>query len=86
MDPGLGIFRHYRHFGSPVTFPIRANRGDRDFRPRTCRGPVSWCFLTFEFEQNQRNVYREVLITGDLSREDVKRAGAQFAESKVDRP
>ena len=37
--------------------------------PRTSLLPVSLIF-----EQNQRNVYREVLIAGDLSEEDVYRA------------
>jgi hypothetical protein len=35
------------------------------------------------FVRNQRNVYREVLIAGDLSSGDVRRAAAQFVASKV---
>jgi hypothetical protein len=34
------------------------------------------------FVHNQRNVYREVLIAGDLSMGDVRRAAAQFVASK----
>ena len=34
-------------------------------------------------EQNQRKVYHEVLIAGDLSKEDVDRAAAQFGASEV---
>ena len=83
MVPGLGILRRPCRPRSPVTFPIRAYRGDRDLYPRTCRGPPSFYFLTFE--QNQRNAYREVLIAGDLSMGDVKRAAAQFVASKVNR-
>jgi hypothetical protein len=37
------------------------------------------------FEQNQRTVYREVLIAGDLSRDDVDRATAQLGAFEVSR-
>jgi len=73
MDPLLGILHPPRHPGAPVVFPIRTDNRDQRFRPRACNGLASFfCFLVFE--QNQRSVYREVLIVGDLSKEDINRA------------
>ena len=73
MVPVLGILRRPCHTGSPVTFPVRANHGNRNFRKRTRHVSVSFSYLLI-FEQNQRKVYHEVLIAGDLSREDSDRA------------
>jgi len=70
----LRILRRPHHSGSPVTFPIRSHHGDRNFRPRACHRPTSLYFLSFE--QSQRKAYHEVLITGDLSKEDVRQADA----------
>ena len=70
--PVLDILRRPRHPGSPVTFPIRTHHGDRNFRKRMCRRPASLWFLILE--QNQRKVYHEVLIAGDLSKQDVSQA------------
>ena len=78
----LGILHLPRHPRSPTTFPIRAHHGDRDLRPRTCHKPP--CFSCFpDSEQNQRMVYREVLIAGDLAQEDVNRATAQLGAFQV---
>ena len=58
--------------GCLVTFPIRAHHGDRTFHKRMCHRPASPYSLIFE--QNQRKVYREVLIAGDITPEDNDRA------------
>jgi hypothetical protein len=42
---------------------------------------LSRALLTFE--QNQREVYREVLIAGDLSQDDVGRANKQLKAFQV---
>ena len=73
-----------RHPGTTVTFPVRAHHGDQDFRPRMCHIPASFSHLLI-FEQNQRKVYSEVLIAGDLSQEDVSRATAQLGAFQVSR-
>jgi len=70
--PILRFFHHPRHPGSPVTLHIWTHHEDRDFRPRMCHRPSFSYFLIFE--QNQRKMYREVLIAGDLSPEDLYRA------------
>ena len=44
MVPVLGILRHPRHPGSPVTIPIRAHRYNRNFRKRACRRLVSFLY------------------------------------------
>ena len=62
----LSILRHPCHPGSLVTFPIRTHHGDRDFHKRTCHRPASTLHLLI-FGQNQKKVYREVLIAGDLT-------------------
>ena len=52
---------------------------------RVCARPVF--FLNpLIFEQNQRRVYREVLIAGDLSQNDVARATAQLGAFQVSQP
>ena len=70
--PVLGALHPPRHPGSAVTFPIRTHHGDRNLCPRACHRPASSYFLMFE--QNQDKVYHEVLIAGDLSKEDVVQA------------
>jgi len=52
-------------------------------RVRVTDLPPSRASLTSE--QNQRNVYREVLIAGDLSQEDVDRAASQLGAFQVSR-
>lgn len=74
MVPVLGFLRHSRHPGSPITFSIRAHHGNRNFHKRTYRRSASSHLLMFE--QNQRKVYREVLIAADTSSEDENRAVA----------
>ena len=72
----LSIIRRPRHPGCSDTLPVRTCRGDQNFCRRTYHRPAS--FLDFLIvEQNKRKVYREVLIAGDLSKEDIDRAGAQ---------
>ena len=74
MVPILGILCRPRHPGSPVTLRIRTYRGDQSFRPRTYYKLAS----KFDFlihEQPQRKAYSEVLIAGDLTEEDIGRAG-----------
>ena len=75
MVPLRSILRPPRRPGTPDTIPIRAHREDRNFCPRTCHIPASLCFLILE--QNQSKVYREVLIAGDLSQDDLTRADTQ---------
>ena len=69
MVPVLGFLHCPRHPGSPVTFPVRTHYRDQYLPPCACCRPASLRFLIFE--QNQRGVYREVLIAGDLSQEDL---------------
>jgi len=76
MDHVPGVLCHPRHPSSLVTFPIWTYHRDRDFHPRTYRGPAPLYFLIFE--QNRRTEYHEVLIAGDLSQEDVREAIAQL--------
>ena len=78
MDHILNFLRPPRYPGCRVTFPIRTHYGDRDICNRVCRRPAFLYFLIFE--QNQNKVYHEVLIAGDLSDEDKKRATALPAE------
>ena len=52
-------------------------------RVRPAHLPLSCPFLTFE--QNQRMVYHEVLVAGDLSQDDVNRATAQLGAFQVSR-
>jgi len=65
MVPTHSILRRPRHPGSPATLHIRTHHGNRS----VCRRPVSlYCLI---FKQNKSEVYREVLIAGDLTEEDV---------------
>jgi len=52
-------------------------------RVRVTRLLFAFTFLIFE--QNQRMAYREVLIAGDLSQDDVDRATAQLGAFQVSR-
>ena len=70
MIPIPSILRRPRHPGSPITFPVRTYHRDRNFRQCMCYRPISLRFLTFE--QSQSYAYREVLIAGDLSQEDLE--------------
>ena len=83
MVPVPSILRCPSYPGSHVTIPIRAHHDNRNLRPRACHKPTSLYSLIFE--QNQHKVYREVLITGDLSEEDVGRATAQLGAFEVGR-
>ena len=74
MVPISNILRCPHHPGPPLTFPIRSYHCDQNFRPRASRRPTPLYFLIFE--QNQSKVYREILIAGDLSEEDLGRAEA----------
>ena len=66
-------------------FPIWPYHDDRNLHSSATRGPPSsLCFLTFE--QNQRTTYREVLITGDLSPDDISRATERTSALKVSWP
>jgi len=72
--PIPSVLCHPRHSSSTVTLPIRPHCGDHSFRPGTYHEPVS----KFNFlisEQPQRKAYSEVLIAGDLTQEDINRAG-----------
>jgi len=68
--PILGILRRPHHPGSPVTLPIRTHHGDQNICQRTCHRPAPLLFSLI-FGQNQHNVYSEVLIAGDLTKEDI---------------
>jgi len=74
MVPVLGILRHPRHPDSLVTLYIRTHHRDQNLHPCACHRPASLRFITPK--QNQRKVYREVLIAGDLSGEDLSRGDA----------
>jgi len=74
MVPVLRFLHCPRYPGSPVTFPVRTHNRHQNLHPRTCRRPTSFPHFLI-FEQNQREVYREVLIAGDLSREDLDASG-----------
>jgi len=50
------------------------------------RARPAFSLYLLTFEQNQRKVYREVLIAGDLSQDDVARATAQLGAFQVSRP
>ena len=71
----LSFLRRPHHPGSHVTLPIWTHCGDRDFHKRACYRPSSSLYFLI-FEQNQRKAYHEVLIAGDLSKEDQDRAYA----------
>jgi hypothetical protein len=73
------VFHRPRYPGSHVTVPIM--NIETFVRVRTTDLPLSRAFLSFE--QDQHMVYREVLIAGDLSREDVDRATAQLGAFQV---
>jgi len=80
----LRILHRPCHPGPLVTFPIRTHHGHQNFYPRVChRSRVASYFLIAE--QNRREVYREVLIAGDVSKEDVDRATAQISVWEVSR-
>ena len=69
MVPVLSVLRRTRHPGSFVAVRIRTHHDNRDLRERACHRPASLYFLIFE--QNQRKVYREVVVAGDLSQDDL---------------
>ena len=73
MVPVFSVLRLPHHPGPPVTFPTWTHNGNQNFRPRTYH-PLASFLQPLIFEQNQREVYREVLIAGDLSKEDIYRA------------
>ena len=73
MVPLLGVLRLPRHPGPPLTFPTRTHNRNQNFRPRTCHVLSSFPHSLIG-KQNQREVYHEVLIAGDLSKEDIYRA------------
>ena len=52
-------------------------------RVRTTKLPLPRTPLILE--QNQRKIYREVLIAGDLSQDNVDRASAQLGAFQVSR-
>ena len=72
MVPILRTLRHHRHPGSPVAIHIRTHNSDQHFHRCTCHRPTSLYFLNIE--QNQHEVYREVLVVGDLTQGDVNQA------------
>jgi len=76
------ILCHPCHPGSHLTFPIRTHHGDQNFCPRTRHRPASFSHHLI-LKQNQRKEYRQVLIAGDLSQEDVARATAQLGAFQV---
>ena len=71
MDHVPGVLRHPRHPESPVTLPIWTYHGHRNFCRCTCRGPASFMHFLI-LGQNRRRTYHEVLVTGDLSEEDLQ--------------
>jgi len=73
--PIHSILCHPRHPGSLVALHIGTHCGDQSFRPRTYHKSASKLGFLIH-EQNQREVYSEVLIAGDLSEEDISQAGA----------
>ena len=80
----LGILRRPCNPRSCVKLPIRTYHRDQYVRKRTYHRHA--IFLHFPiFEQNQRNSYREVLIAGDLSQEDIGQATTQLGVSQVSR-
>ena len=79
----LGTLCRPCHPGSRVKFPIRTYHRDQYVRKRTCYRPAFLHFLILE--QNQRKTYREVLIAGDLSQENVNQVTIRFEEYKVSR-
>jgi len=81
----LGVLHCPRHPGSPTALPIWTHRGDRNFNPRTCYRSASFSYSLI-FEQNQSNLYREVLIAGDLSEEDIDRAFTYVLSANVSQP
>jgi len=72
MVPLSRMLHRRRHPSSPLTLSARTHHGDQTFHQRTCHWLVSLYFLIFE--QNQSKVYREVLIAGDLTSDDVQQA------------
>jgi len=79
----LGIIRRPRHPGSPITLPIRTHHRDKNFR-RCAYHRFAFKFSFLTPDQNQRNAYREVLIAGDLSEDDVNQAEANGIFSTTD--
>jgi len=72
------------YLGSHVTFPHWAYHGHPNLGPREFHRSVPFSSIRFMlFEQNQRMVYREILIAGDLSKDDVERATNQFKAFEV---
>ena len=68
----LGALRRPRHPGSCITLRIWAHHRDQNVHRCTCRRPHLLYLLIPE--QNQRKVYHEVLVAGDLSGEDLSQA------------
>ena len=79
----LRILRRPRRPGSPIALPIRTHHRDQNLRRCTFHKPASKLYFLIP-EQNQHNAYREVLITGDLSEEDVNQAEANGIFSAAD--
>ena len=79
----LNILCYPRHPGSLVTICIRTHCGDQSFCPRSYHKPASKSNFLIP-EQPQRKAYSEVLITGDLSEEDIRRAGAGASYLRTD--
>ena len=79
------ILRRPHHPASHTAFPIRTRCVDRNFRGCTCHRPSSLYQLILG--QSQHDVYREVLVAGDLSVEDIIQANSSntsFSESVPD--
>jgi len=70
MVPVPRILRCPRRPSYYIALLTRTHRGDQNLHKRMPYGPVSLCFLIFE--QSQREVYREVLVVGDLTDWDIR--------------
>jgi len=68
----LSILRRPCRPRPPVTLLVRTCHRYQNVRQCTCHRPTSFR-LSPNFEQNQRKVYHEILIAGDLSEEDVNK-------------
>ena len=80
----LSILRRPDHPGSLVTLLIRTHHRDQNFRWCTYHKSASKFYLLIP-KQNQRNAYREVFITGDLSEDDINQAKAHGIFPTTDR-
>ena len=72
----LGTLRRPPHPGSPIALPIRSYHRDQNFRRCMYHRPASKFYFLIP-EQNQSNGYREALIAGDSSENDVNQAEAK---------